>query len=289
MAEKNAPLLRVTDLSLAIARGKKMTPIVQHVDFTVEHRGRFGLVGESGSGKSLTLRAIAGLLPPQIKVVNGKIEYEGHDLVTMDPTSRRKLMGSSIAMIFQEPMTALNPVMRVGEQIAETIRFHLNANRNDAKKQALGMMEKVGIPEPEKKYEQYPHQLSGGLRQRIMIAMALSCSPNILLCDEPTTALDVIVQDQVLQLIQTLCDGIDAAVVFVSHDLAVVSQLCDAVGVMQHGNLVEIGNTLDVFTRPQHPYTQHLLRALPIFERPDDALPAIEHAENQNQGVHNDI
>ncbi len=270
------PLLSVNNLSLGVGRsGQQPTVIVEDVSFTVAKGGRFGIVGESGSGKSLTLRAIASLLPAGIDTFSGSVAYEGRDLLSMPPTARRKLMGPEIAMVFQEPMTALNPVVRVGDQIAEGPRRHLGLSRAAAMALAIEMMAKTGIPDPAKRARAFPHELSGGLRQRIMIAMALSCGPKLLLCDEPTTALDVTVQHQVLRLLEQLCDDFGAALIFVTHDLAVVNQTCDNLAVMYAGHIVESGRVKDVFRDPRHPYTRGLLDSAPDFDQPDRALVPI--------------
>ena len=271
-----ANLLRVDNLSLGVARARHpSTTIIDDVSFGVDRGQRFGIVGESGSGKSLTLRAIAGLLPGGVTVFSGDISYEGRDLLRATPSERRALMGPEIAMVFQEPMTALNPVMRVGEQISEGPRRHLGLSRKAASALAIEMMAKTGIPDPEKRARAYPHELSGGLRQRIMIAMALSCQPKLLLCDEPTTALDVTVQHQVLRLLEDLCDDFGAALVFVTHDLAVVNQTCDSLAVMYAGHIVETGRVKDVFRDPRHPYTRGLLDSAPDFDQPNRPLVPI--------------
>ncbi|HEY0247591.1 MAG TPA: ABC transporter ATP-binding protein [Gryllotalpicola sp.] len=270
------PLLSVKKLSLGIRRtNAPATAIVEDLDFEIASGERFGIVGESGSGKSLTLRAIANLLPRGIEVLSGSIEYRGQDLLRMPADARRRLAGPEIAMIFQEPMTALNPVMRVGEQIAESPRRHLGLSKAEAKALAIDMMRKTGIPDPVRRAEAYPHELSGGLRQRIMIAMALSCSPKLLLCDEPTTALDVTVQHQVLRLLEQLCDDTGTALVFVTHDLGVVNQTCRELAVMYAGGIVERGKVKDVFAGPRHPYTKGLLDSAPDFDQPERELIAI--------------
>ena len=271
-----APLLSVRNLSLGVRRkGRPTTVIVDDISFDVAEGMRFGIVGESGSGKSMTLRAIANLLPAGVEVLSGEIEYRGKDLRAMPARSRLALAGQEIAMIFQEPMTALNPVMRVGDQIAESPRRHLGLSRSAAMDLAVDMMRKTGIPDPARRARAYPHELSGGLRQRIMIAMALSCSPKLLLCDEPTTALDVTVQHQVLRLLEQLCEDTSTALVFVTHDLGVVNQTCRELGVMYAGEIVERGRVKDVFADPRHPYTKGLLDSAPDFDQPDRELVAI--------------
>jgi peptide/nickel transport system ATP-binding protein/oligopeptide transport system ATP-binding protein len=272
----NEPLLRCVDLTIGVRRpGAEPIVLVDRANFQIGPGERFGIVGESGSGKSMTLRAIAGLLPKGVTVLSGRVEYEGRDLLTMPVAARRALMGPDIAMIFQEPMTALNPTMRVGAQIAEGARRHRGLSRADARKLAVDMMRRTGIPDAERRAQAYPHELSGGLRQRVMIAMALSCSPKVLLCDEPTTALDVTVQHQVLKLLEQLCDELGAALVFVTHDLAVVNQTCQNLAVMYAGKLVEQGSVKSVFARPGHPYTKGLLESAPDFDQPERALVPI--------------
>ena len=249
--------------------------IVDGIGLDVAAGQRVGLVGESGSGKSLTLRAVAGLLPAGVEVLGGGIVYDGQDLLRLPARRRRALAGPDIAMVFQEPMTALNPVIRVGDQIAEGPRRHLGLSASAARDLAVSMMARTGIPDPERRARAYPHELSGGLRQRIMIAMAVSCSPRLLLCDEPTTALDVTVQLQVLRLLRGLCADTGTALVFVTHDLAVVTQTCTEVSVMYAGHIVERGPVAETFTSPRHPYTRGLLESAPDFDHPDRALTPI--------------
>ncbi|WP_084697286.1 ABC transporter ATP-binding protein [Glaciibacter superstes] len=270
--EATQPILSITDLTLGVKRGNSTTSIVDGVSFDVAPGDRFGLVGESGSGKSMTLRAIAGLLPGGVEVLSGHAYFRGVDLFSLSAEDRRALMGPQIAMVFQEPMTALNPVMRVGEQIAEGSRRHLGLSRKAAMGLAVDMMAKTGIPDPIRRARAYPHELSGGLRQRIMIAMALSCRPKLLLCDEPMTALDVTVQHQVLNLLEELCDDFDASLLFVTHDLAVVNQTCSELAVMYSGRIVEFGTVASVLQNPRHPYTKGLLDSAPDFDQPDRAL-----------------
>ncbi len=238
------------DLTLSIAPGEVL-----------------GLVGESGSGKSVTSLAIMRLLPPQARI-SGNIVYAedgngARDLSRLDDESMRRLRGSRIAMIFQEPMTALNPVMRVGEQIAETVRAHHAVSKSEAWKRAIDAMNDVAIPDSSRRARDYPHQLSGGMRQRVMIAMAIVNRPQLLIADEPTTALDVTIQAQILELLAGLRRKFGLAILFISHDLAVVSQVADRVAVMYAGCLLELGAKRDIFQAPAHPYTRGLLRAVP--------------------------
>lgn len=266
------PALHVRNLRIGIRRGGGDVVLVDDVSFSVAPGERYGVVGESGSGKSMTLRAIAGLLPAGVEVLSGEVDYAGGDLLAMPPRQRRALMGPGIAMIFQEPLTALNPTARVGAQIAEGPREHLGLSRRQAGLLAIDMMRRTGIPDPERRAQAFPHELSGGTRQRIMIALALSCSPKILLCDEPTTALDVTVADQVLKLLSGLCDELGTALVFVTHDLAVVAQTCQRIGVMYAGRIIEKGSVSEVFAGPRHPYTLGLIESAPDFDRPERPL-----------------
>ena len=275
----NAPtesLLRVQDLRVGVPRQDgSATTLVHDVSFDIAPGERYGLVGESGSGKSMTLRAIAGLLPRGVEVLGGQIEFAGSNLLTMPRSQRRLLMGPKISMIFQEPMTALNPTMRVGRQVSEGPRRHFGLSRAAADKLAVEMIALTGIPDPRRRARAYPHELSGGLRQRIMIAMALSCKPSVVLCDEPTTALDVTVQDQVLRLLAQLCEEMGSSLLFVTHDLAVVSQTCSRMSVMYAGRLMEQGSVRGVYKAPRHPYTEALFASAPDFDEPERELVAI--------------
>jgi ABC-type dipeptide/oligopeptide/nickel transport system ATPase component len=243
----------VRDLSLSIAPGESV-----------------GLVGESGSGKSATALAIMRLLPPQASV-RGRIKFEGGDLLAAPDARIRTVRGRQIAMIFQEPMTALNPVIRVGEQVAEAVVAH-GGSKKEAFARAVDALRDVGIPEPERRARSYPHQLSGGMRQRVMIAMAIVNRPQLLIADEPTTALDVTIQAQILELLADLRRRFNLAMLFISHDLAVVSQVTDRVAVMYAGSLVEVGSVRDIFATPAHPYTRGLLASVPTLES-DRARP----------------
>jgi peptide/nickel transport system ATP-binding protein/oligopeptide transport system ATP-binding protein len=273
-----APLLDVRDLRVELPLSRGTVHAVEGVSLTVGPGEAFGLVGESGCGKSMTLRAIMGLLPRPGQIVGGQVLFEGEDLVTASPGRLRQIRGGSIAMIFQEPMTALNPVMRVGDQIAEGPQVHLGLSRTAARQRALDLMRRVGIPDPVRRASAYPHELSGGLRQRIMIAIALSCDPQVILCDEPTTALDVTIQDQILKLLLNLRREFGVSVVFVTHDLAVVAETCERLAVMYAGQIVETGTVDEVFRAPRHPYTLGLLRSVPDFDSVQDSLSAIQGA-----------
>jgi oligopeptide/dipeptide ABC transporter ATP-binding protein len=269
------PLLEVSDLRVDIPLPRGTVHAVDGVSFSVGPGEALGLVGESGCGKSMTLRAILGLLPRPALISGGQVRFDGLDLVSMAPRQLRDVRGRSISMIFQEPMTALNPVMRVGEQIAEGPQYHLGQSGRSAKAKAIELMRMVGIPDPERRARAYPHELSGGMRQRIMIAIALSCEPKLILCDEPTTALDVTIQDQILKLLLSLRRETGVGIVFVTHDLAVVAQTCESVAVMYAAEIVETGSVAEVFRLPRHPYTLGLLRSVPDYDRVRDSLSAI--------------
>jgi oligopeptide/dipeptide ABC transporter ATP-binding protein len=258
--------LRVEDLTVDIKRHGDPLHVVKGLSLEVEPGRAMGLVGESGSGKSISLRAIIGLLPQGGSVTGGQVWIDGEDVTNASAKRRRELDGPVISMIFQEPMSALNPVMRVGEQIGEGPRAHLGLSRKQGAARAVELMRKVGIPDAERRSRDFPHQFSGGMRQRVMIAMALSCEPKVILCDEPTTALDVTIQDQILRLLSDLCAEVGTALLFVTHDLPVVAQLCQTVAVMYAGRIMEQGEVRDVFSLPQHPYTLGLLRSAPDFE-----------------------
>jgi oligopeptide/dipeptide ABC transporter ATP-binding protein len=253
-------------------------PAVRDLSFSIAPGEVLGLVGESGSGKSITSLAIMRLLPPQARVSGEILFADSHNgsapcsLPALPEDSMRQLRGSRIAMIFQEPMTALNPVMRVGEQIAEAVLAHSSISKRDAWQRAVGAMNDVAIPEPDRRARDYPHQLSGGMRQRVMIAMAIVNRPQLLIADEPTTALDVTIQAQILELLAQLRVKFGLAMLFISHDLAVVSQVADRVAVMYAGNLVELGTKRDIFQAPAHPYTRGLLHAVPDLKT-DRARP----------------
>ncbi|HEY7257776.1 MAG TPA: ABC transporter ATP-binding protein [Gaiellales bacterium] len=274
----DAPILDVRDLRVELPLSRGTVHAVDGASISVAPGEAFGLVGESGCGKSMTLRAIMGLLPRPGHVTGGEVLFEGEDLVTASAGRLRQIRGGSIAMIFQEPMTALNPVMRVGDQIAEAPRVHLGLSGTAARQRALDLMRRVGIPDPVRRARAYPHELSGGLRQRIMIAIALSCDPKLILCDEPTTALDVTIQDQILKLLLNLRREFGVSVVFVTHDLAVVAETCERLAVMYAGQIVETGTVDEVFRAPRHPYTLGLLRSVPDFDSVQDSLSAIQGA-----------
>jgi oligopeptide/dipeptide ABC transporter ATP-binding protein len=269
------PILAVRDLHVQIAGRRGTVRAVDGVSLEVDRGEAVGLVGESGSGKSMTLRAILGVLPAEARVTSGQVLLDGVDLVPLGNTALNHIRGPKISMIFQEPMSALNPVMRVGWQIAEGPQVHLGLHRAKAAERALELMRRVGIPDPERRFRAYPHEFSGGMRQRVMIAIALSCEPEIILCDEPTTALDVTIQDQILRLLARLCRETGASLIFVTHDLPVVAQVCQRVAVMYGGQLVERGEVREVLLDPRHPYTLGLVRSAPDFEYVRESLVPI--------------
>jgi peptide/nickel transport system ATP-binding protein len=266
-------LLAVSDLSIAFPSRNPAEPgktVVDSISFGIAPGQTLGLVGESGSGKSATSLAILRLLPASAQIA-GQVLFDNTNILSLPEPRMRSLRGSQVAMIFQEPMTALNPVMRIGHQIAEALlAHHPRTSRAEVQRRVLVAMHEVGLPNPESRVRDYPHQFSGGQRQRILIAMALINRPRLLIADEPTTALDVTVQAQILALLKTLRQTHNLAMLFISHDLAVVAQACDQPGdqiaVMQHGRLVEIAPTLDLFRSPQHPYTRRLLASAPTME-----------------------
>jgi oligopeptide/dipeptide ABC transporter ATP-binding protein len=272
------PVLDVRDLRVEFNLPGGVLRAVDGASFSVAAGEALGLVGESGSGKTMTLRALIGLLPRTAKVIGGHAFFDGVDLASAEEEQLREICGRSIAMVFQEPMTALNPVMKVGDQIAEGPLVRLGLGRRAARERALELMRLVGIPDPARRADAYPFELSGGLRQRVMIAIALSCEPKLLLCDEPTTALDVTIQDQILALLASLQERLHVSVVFVSHDLAVIAQTCEHVAVMYAGQVVELGPVEAVFREPRHPYTLSLLRSVPHFDNVRETLLTIPGA-----------
>jgi oligopeptide/dipeptide ABC transporter ATP-binding protein len=265
-------LLQVDDLRVQITSRRGIVRAVDGVSLEVGAGEAVGLVGESGSGKSMTLRAILGVLPPEAAITSGQVMLDGVDLVELPKAQLNKIRGTKIAMIFQEPMSALNPVMRVGHQIAEAPQVHLGMNRAQSAERAIELMRRVGIPDPERRFRSYPHEFSGGMRQRVMIAIALSCEPELILCDEPTTALDVTIQDQILRLLARLCRESGTSLVFVTHDLPVVAQVCQRLAVMYAGQIVERGSVQEVLTKPCHPYTLGLVRSAPDVDHVRSSL-----------------
>lgn len=269
------PLLSVENLEVSFATGEGMVRVVDDMSFTVNAGEVVGLVGESGCGKSVTSLAIMRLIPtPPGRITAGRIMFEGQDLLALSESEMRRLRGNRISMIFQEPMTSLDPAFKVGEQIASAVRHHKRLSRSEAWERAIEVLDLVGIPHARARVNDYPHMFSGGMRQRVMIAIALSCEPSLLIADEPTTALDVTIQAQVLDLMRSLQDELGMAVVFVTHDLGVVSELCDRVVVMYAGQAFEVADADQLFVRPRHPYTEGLLACLPA-EHIDEQLEPI--------------
>ncbi|WP_139996628.1 ABC transporter ATP-binding protein [Paenibacillus paridis] len=256
-------LLTVEDLKVSFHTRDGQNQAVRGVGFHVDAGETVGIVGESGSGKSVTAKAIMGLIPPPGQVLGGEIHFRGESLNKLPEKKWREIRGNRIAMVFQDPMTSLNPVKKIGFQMAEVIRRHRGLGKEEALREAVEMLRKVGISQPERRVNQYPHEFSGGMRQRVMIAMALSCSPELLIADEPTTALDVTIQAQILDLLHDLKEQSGTAVVLITHDLGVVAQVCSRVIVMYGGMVMEEGTVEDIFYRTGHPYTQGLLRSLP--------------------------
>jgi oligopeptide/dipeptide ABC transporter ATP-binding protein len=256
-------ILEIKKLSTHFFTRAGVVKAVDDVSFAIERGSTLALVGESGSGKSVTSLSVMRLLQQPGKIVAGSILFNGKDLTKASDEAMRKLRGSEIAMIFQDPMTSLNPVYTVGEQIAEAIRLHENLSKKDAWAKAVEMMQRVKIPDADRRAKDYPHQLSGGMRQRVMIAMALSCKPELLIADEPTTALDVTIQAEILDLLRGLKDDFDLSMLLITHDLGVVAETADRVAVMYAGRIVEEALVREIFHHPKHPYTEGLLRSVP--------------------------
>ncbi len=272
-------LLQVKDLSVSFDNGEQRVNVLNKIDFAVDHGKTLGIVGESGCGKSVTALAIMRLLPQPAGIINsGEILFDGNNIATLPARAMRSIRGKRIAMIFQDPMTALNPVQRIGQQLLEVYQLHFpELNKQQRLQRATGMLKKVGISDPEERMKVYPHQLSGGMRQRVMIAMALACEPDILIADEPTTALDVTIQAQILALMQALQRDTGMAIIFITHDLGVIAELCDDVVVMYAGRIAEAANVIDLFATPLHPYTQGLLSSIPRLDgKPKTLLHTIE-------------
>ncbi|MDX7898497.1 ABC transporter ATP-binding protein [Aeromonas media] len=263
-----APILEVRDLEVEFTVDDGKIKVLDGVSFQVAPGQTLGIVGESGCGKSVTSLAIMGLLPrPHGQVVAGSIRFQGEELLTLAPDQMYRVRGNRISMIFQEPMTALNPVQTVGDQLMEVFHLHRpDFSKAQRKEAAIAMLQKVGIPEPAQRFAVYPHNLSGGMRQRVMIAMALACEPDLLICDEPTTALDVTIQAQILDLMKALQAQTGMAIIFITHDLGVVAELCDEVVVMYAGRAVERADIFELFDHPRHPYTHGLMASIPRLE-----------------------
>ncbi|MDO3680889.1 ABC transporter ATP-binding protein [Paenibacillus ehimensis] len=269
-------LLDVKGLKTQFTRDQGKVNAIDGVDFHVNKGEVLGLVGESGCGKSVTSLSVMRLLHGTPgSIVGGTVRFQEKDLVALSESDMRRIRGKDIAMIFQEPMTSLNPVLKIGKQLVEAIRLHLKYDKSKAREHAVHMLKLVGIPRAEDVIDEYPHQLSGGMRQRVMIAMAMSCNPQLLIADEPTTALDVTIQAQILDLMKKLKDENDMSIMLITHDLGVVAEMCDRVIVMYAGRVVEEGNVLDIFDDPQHPYTKGLIHSVPKLRQNHRRLESI--------------
>ena len=270
------PVLQIDDLRTYFHTEEETVKAVEGVTLSIEEGKTLGVVGESGSGKSVTSLSIMQLLASTAEIHTGSISFLGRNLVRLPEPEMRKIRGKEISMIFQEPMTSLNPVFRVGDQVMEAILLHQDVTTEEARRRTLDLFDEVGIPDPEQRIDSYPHQMSGGQKQRVMIAMALSCNPKLLIADEPTTALDVTIQAQILQMLRHLRDSRGMAILFITHDLGVIAEIADDVLVMFQGKMVEYGSIVDIFSNPQHPYTKGLLACRPRFETPYKRLPTVD-------------
>lgn len=270
------PLLNINGLKTHFFTKRGVVPSVDGVSIEIPAGKIIGIVGESGCGKSVTSLSVMGLVQRPGRVVEGTIEFEGKNLLQMNKTQMRKIRGNEISMIFQEPMTSLNPVYTVGRQVSEALTIHENIDRDEAKKRVVEIFKSVGIPEAEKRYNSYPHQLSGGLRQRIMIGMAMICSPKLMIADEPTTALDVTIEAQILHLMRELRNKNNTSIMMITHNLGVVAELCDYVYVMYAGKVMEQAEVNELFDNTLHPYTNGLLRSMPRMNSSDEKLYSIK-------------
>ena len=268
-------LLKLENLKVSIRTKKGEIYPVDGINLEIPKKSIVGLVGESGCGKSMTAMSVMGLLPAGGKISEGAIYLEGEKISEFTPEQMRKITGEKMAIIFQEPMTSLNPVVRVGKQVEEVLKLHTDLNKKQRKEKVIEMFRQVGIPEPEERYLSYPFQLSGGLRQRIMIAMAMICSPSLLIADEPTTALDVTIEAQILHLMRQLKNETSTSILMITHNLGVVAELCDWVNVMYMGQIVESTDTLSIFDKPLHPYTRGLIRSVPKIQLEQEPLQNI--------------
>lgn len=275
--DKTEKIIEIKDLCVEFKTVEGTVKAVNHLSYTLHKGEKLGIVGESGSGKSVSSLGMMRLIPnPPGEITNGEILYNGKDLVKESEKEMQKIRGNNISMIFQEPMTSLNPIIKCGKQIAEALTLHRGMNKKEAMQEAIEMMKAVGIANPEVRVHEYPHQMSGGMRQRVMIAMALACRPQILIADEPTTALDVTIQAQILDLIRELNESMGTSVVFITHDLGVISELCDSVLVMYTGHIVEQAPVSELFASPKHPYTQGLMDAIPRITKDREPLKTIK-------------
>jgi len=276
MVEPEKPLLEIRNLKANFYTYQGVVHAVDIERFSIGRKQSVGLVGETGCGKTVTSLSILRLIPSPGKIVSGEIIFKGEDLLKKSKRAMRDIVGKQISTIFQNPTSSLNPVFTVGEQVTRVIKLHQKVGKREAKRRAVEMFNLVRLPDPEKMLKSYPHELSGGMCQRVMIAMALSCNPDLLIADEPTTALDVTIQAQILKLMEELKEKIDTSILLITHDLSVVAQLCDRVAVMYAGGIVEDGNVKDVFKDSKHPYTRGLLDAVPKLGRRERLLRGIE-------------
>lgn len=259
-------LLQVTDLHTSFFTPAGEVKAVNGLSFSLDEGKVLGIVGESGSGKSVTAYSVLQILASSGKIVSGSIKYRGEELVGASKETMGKIRGNKISIIFQDPMTSLNPVFTIGNQLMEAIMLHTDRNKEQAKERAIEMLRLVGVNEPEKRIKQYPHEFSGGMRQRVMIAIALACEPKLLIADEPTTALDVTIQAQILELMMELKDKLGMAIIMITHDLGIVASMCERIAVMYAGHIVEYGTTDDIFYNPRHEYTKGLIRSIPRMD-----------------------
>ncbi|MBP3040238.1 ABC transporter ATP-binding protein [Bacillaceae bacterium Marseille-Q3522] len=269
------PVLEIKNLQTSFITDDGVIPVVNNIDFSVGRKEIIGIVGESGCGKSVTSLSIMGLIPTNTGKVEGEILFEGNNLVGASEKKMRSIRGNDIAMIFQEPMTSLNPVFTIGEQLIESIKIHRKWPKKKAKEQAIQMLKKVGLPRAEQLIKEYPHQLSGGMRQRVMIAMAMICEPRLLIADEPTTALDVTIQAQILDLMKQLNRETDTSIIMITHDLGVVAEMCQRIIVMYSGKIVEEADVRTIFKQPKHPYTIGLIQSVPDMRVKKEQLYSI--------------
>ncbi|WP_338789148.1 ABC transporter ATP-binding protein [Metabacillus sp. FJAT-53654] len=273
---KEKPILQVKDLKVSFLSDKRLIPAVDGVSFELMEGEILGIVGESGSGKSVTSLSTMGLIPcPPGKIVNGVIEFDGKDLTKLKEREMRKIRGNQISMIFQEPMTSLNPLFSIGNQLIEALRLHTTLTKKELKARTVELLTLVGIPRASEIINEHPHQLSGGMRQRVMIAMAMACNPQVLIADEPTTALDVTIQAQILSLMKELNKKMNTSIILITHDLGVVADICERVLVMYSGQIVEQGDVRTILKEPKHPYTIGLLKSVPDLRAKKDRLYSI--------------
>ncbi|MCZ6858663.1 MAG: ABC transporter ATP-binding protein [Alphaproteobacteria bacterium] len=274
-APRKSPVLEITDLHLEIEADRQRTQILRGVDLSIDAGEVHGLVGESGAGKTMVGKVVLGIQPTQAKLTRGTVRFDGQDITNISERARRELMGKGLALIPQDPTTALNPAYRIGKQVTDVLRLHLGMNKAAARVRAFELLSDVHIRSPKRVLQQYPHELSGGMRQRVLIAIAFSCQPKLIIADEPTTALDVTVQRQVLRLIKDLQANRGTALLFITHDFGVVAKICDRLTVLNAGRVLEQGTVRSTFEQPKHAYTSALLKATPRYDRPGDELAPV--------------